>query len=149
MQHTTVDQVAFNRPGDPQDQLPDAGLAHLFRGSAGRGSWELGTRGTDTAEAAPARTEGRRVYPFSPTLLSTVDEVVFGADLDFSEGKQEQFLEQFEGAHGSSSWSTVAKLSGLKTWSDGKLPADIAAAGNAQLRRSSDRRRKPRGRTGR
>lgn len=149
MQHTTVDKVAFNHPNDPQDQVPDAGFTHLFRGSAGRGSWELGTQGTDAATAAASRTEGRRVYPFSPTLLSTVDEVVFGTDMDFSAGKQEQFLEQFEGAHGSSSWSTIAKPSGLKTWSDGKLPADIALAGNAQLRRTSDRRRKPRGRTGR
>mmetsp|Transcript_1326 Transcript_1326/g.3805 ORF Transcript_1326/g.3805 Transcript_1326/m.3805 type:complete len:289 (+) Transcript_1326:94-960(+) len=163
MQQSIVDQVVFGRDMDFSGETQfDEEFIRLFQGSAGRGTWELRAPhgslpppgGKDQAAAksgsssARVHSEGRRVFPFSPTLHSTVDQVVFGTgDGGFVHvGKEEDNTgPQFDGSAGRP--SSLPRAQGVRTYGAGGPLADVPHSGNTIFTRKSARG--TRGRAGR
>lgn len=172
MQQSIVDQVVFGRDVDFSGETQwDEEFIRLFRDSAGRGTWELPlpagsqlpNKGKVVGAAGPSsarvRTEGRRVFQNSPTLVSNVDRVVFGQDewgyiatATDKEQPIEDGLEalQFDGSAGRP--SAASRPVGLRTYhAMGGPLADAVQAGNAWVLRRGTAAREQRlgGRSGR
>lgn len=118
-QQSSVDQLVFGRDMDGSgDDMFDDDFMDMYLGSAGRPSWE---RPSETDMRLPGDggkvkkfAMGKRMYANIPNTQSSVDQVIFNHDMDFSGDSvfDETFSCMFEGCAGRKSWEEQPR--GLK-----------------------------------